>query len=50
MNGTHTPALIALANVSKRFGDQLAVDRLSFEVRHGEIVALLGKTGAGKAR
>jgi len=41
--------LIALANVSKRFGGQLAVDRLSFEVRHGEIVALLGKTGAGKS-
>ncbi len=49
MSGAPTVPLIEVANVSKRFGAQLAVDRLSFEVRHGEIVALLGKTGAGKS-
>ena len=49
MSGAQASPLIELANVSKRYGDQLAVDRLSFEVRHGEIVALLGKTGAGKS-
>ena len=46
MNGT---ALLELNNVTKRFGDYLAVDRLSMSVHKGEIVALLGKTGAGKS-
>lgn len=41
--------LLELKNVSKRFGDYLAVDNLSMQVRKGEIVALLGKTGAGKS-
>ena len=49
MNGAQASLLIEVTGVSKRFGDQLAVDKLSFEVRHGEIVALLGKTGAGKS-
>jgi len=49
MSGAQALPLIELLNVSKRFGGQLAVDNLSFEVRHGEIVALLGKTGAGKS-
>jgi len=49
VSGAQTLPLIEVLNVSKRFGDQLAVDKLSFEVRRGEIVALLGKTGAGKS-
>jgi NitT/TauT family transport system ATP-binding protein len=49
VSGANALPLIKLANVSKRYGDQLVVDNLSFEVRHGEIVALLGKTGAGKS-
>lgn len=42
-------AMIELNEVSKRFGSHLAVDRLSMKVRKGEIVALLGRTGAGKS-
>lgn len=41
--------VIALDRVDKRFGDHFAVRDLSFEVRRGEIVALLGRTGAGKS-
>ncbi len=49
VSDTQAVALIQVANVSKRYGAQLVVDNLSFEVRRGEIVALLGKTGAGKS-
>ncbi|HVK94780.1 MAG TPA: ABC transporter ATP-binding protein [Noviherbaspirillum sp.] len=41
--------LLELKNVTKRFGSYLAVDNLSMQVNKGEIVALLGRTGAGKS-
>jgi NitT/TauT family transport system ATP-binding protein len=40
---------IELVNVTRRFGNAVAVDDLSFTVGTGEIVALLGRTGAGKS-
>ena len=40
--------VIALRGVRKDFGNYPAVDNLSFHVRKGEIVILLGRTGAGK--
>lgn len=42
-------AEIELVNVTKRFGSSVAVHDLSFTVGNGEIVALLGRTGAGKS-
>jgi sulfate/thiosulfate transport system ATP-binding protein len=39
---------IALRNVSKRFGDFAALDRVNLEVRSGELLALLGPSGSGK--
>jgi sulfate/thiosulfate transport system ATP-binding protein len=39
---------IELRNVSKRFGDVVAVDGVSFSVADGELVALLGPSGGGK--
>ena len=36
------------SGLRKSYGDILAVDDLSFEVRHGEILGLLGPNGAGK--
>lgn len=44
----HEP-MIALERVTKQFGPFVAVENLSFSVAEGEIVALLGKTGAGKS-
>ena len=41
--------LIQVRDVCKTFGSYLAVDRLSMNVRRGEIVVLLGQTGAGKS-
>ncbi|MEX2455132.1 MAG: ATP-binding cassette domain-containing protein [Rhodospirillaceae bacterium] len=48
MTDRDTP-VIELENVCKNFGANQAVVDLSFRVMHGEIVALLGKTGAGKS-
>ena len=39
---------IELRNVSKRFGNVAAVDKVSFTVADGELVALLGPSGGGK--
>lgn len=41
-------AVVELHEVSKRFGQQLAVDRVSLSIDPGERVALLGHNGAGK--
>lgn len=39
---------ISVQSVTRRFGDHLAVDDLSFEVKQREIFGLLGPNGAGK--
>jgi sulfate transport system ATP-binding protein len=39
---------IELKNVSKRFGDVPAVSQVSFSVKEGELLALLGPSGGGK--
>ena len=45
---TGTPALVQLEEVSKRFSDVAAVDRVSLTIREGEFFALLGPSGCGK--
>jgi sulfate/thiosulfate transport system ATP-binding protein len=39
---------IEVRNVSKRFGNFVALDNVSFTVPPGELVALLGPSGGGK--
>ena len=39
---------IDIQNLSKRYGDTLAVDQLTLRVSEGELLALLGVNGAGK--
>jgi ABC-2 type transport system ATP-binding protein len=41
--------MIELKNVTKRYGDVLAADNVSFRVEVGQILGFLGRNGAGKS-
>ncbi len=41
--------MIDVTNLSRRYGNVTAVDRVSFQIGRGEIVGLLGHNGAGKS-
>ncbi len=42
------PYAIELKNITKKFGDVVANNNISFGINQGEIVALLGENGSGK--
>jgi ABC-2 type transport system ATP-binding protein len=44
-----TPSTIEARGLTKRYGDKLAVDDLSFEVKPGHVTGFLGPNGAGKS-
>jgi spermidine/putrescine ABC transporter ATP-binding subunit len=41
-------AAVRLQHITKRFGDTIAVDDVSFEVQPGEFLTMLGPSGCGK--
>ena len=41
--------MLELQGISKRFGDTLAVDNVSFTCGRGEFVGIIGRSGAGKS-
>lgn len=43
-----SPYAVTVRNLTRRFGDFVAVDNISFNVRRGEIFGFLGANGAGK--
>ena len=43
------PVVITVEHLSKRYGDTLAVNDLSFEVRPGVVTGFLGPNGSGKS-
>ena len=44
-----TTAVIEVVDLTKRFGGQVAVDHLSFEVHEGRVTGFLGPNGSGKS-
>jgi general nucleoside transport system ATP-binding protein len=46
---TTDPAALELRGITKRFGAVVANDRVDFDLRRGEVHALLGENGAGKS-
>jgi ABC-type multidrug transport system ATPase subunit len=47
-DGSKNGPVIETRDLSKRFGDLVAVDRLTLRVRRGEVYGFLGPNGAGK--
>ncbi|MFN8412720.1 MAG: ABC transporter ATP-binding protein [Anaerolineales bacterium] len=43
-----TETVISVKNLTRRFGEFVAVDHINFEVKKGEIVGYLGPNGSGK--
>ena len=41
--------MIEAVGLTKRYGDRVAVDQLSFIVRPGQVTGFLGPNGAGKS-
>lgn len=43
------PVKVEVKNLTKRFGDLLVLDHMSFHIRKGEFVCVVGPTGCGKS-
>jgi putrescine transport system ATP-binding protein len=46
---TNPEGFIRLRNISKHFGDFVAVDKIDLDVRRGELFSILGGSGCGKS-
>ena len=49
MHITYSMATVEVKNISKLYGEQKALDRISLQINKGEVVGLLGPNGAGKS-
>ena len=44
-----TEPVLTLSGITKRFGNLVANDDISLQLKAGEVLALLGENGAGKS-
>jgi ABC-2 type transport system ATP-binding protein len=49
MSYNDAPDIVSVTDLEKKFGNFVAVDRISFSVKRGEIFGFLGPNGAGKS-
>jgi len=49
VSAVEKPVVLSVHALTKRFGDQTAVDGVTFDVREGEVLAVLGPSGSGKS-
>lgn len=49
LSGNESPTMLAVTGIRKSFPGTVALDGVNFDVRPGEIHALLGENGAGKS-
>ncbi len=47
--GPDNAAVVRLDNVSKAFGATVALEKVTLDVRRGEVLGLIGRSGAGKS-
>lgn len=47
-NSTDRPVKIRVTDLTKRFGNLLVLDKISFDVAQGEFLSIVGPTGCGK--
>ncbi len=45
---TEREVILDVKNMTKRFGDLLVLDDVSFDVKKGEFLCIVGPTGCGK--
>ncbi|MFZ7156773.1 D-xylose ABC transporter ATP-binding protein [Avibacterium avium] len=43
------PTLLSMKNITKKFGDVIALNNISIELNEGEILSLCGENGSGKS-
>jgi ABC-type nitrate/sulfonate/bicarbonate transport system ATPase subunit len=48
MSNDSRPTKIKVANLTKRFGSLLVLDKINFDVARGEFLSIVGPTGCGK--
>jgi ribose transport system ATP-binding protein len=49
VSGQEVTPILSLVNITKKFPGVIALNKVSFDVRAGEVHALLGENGAGKS-
>ena len=48
MNSSINPSVIEISGLTRKFGDQLALNNVSLQVSRGRVFGLVGENGAGK--
>jgi ABC-type Fe3+/spermidine/putrescine transport system ATPase subunit len=48
MSDNHRPIILDMQNITKRFGQAVAIDNVSFSLERGKVITFVGPSGCGK--